>query len=131
MYPFFSFKRTVSGSRVQKSVVWYQSNIDCRSCGQFKIIEVDSTTLPQKASFFCCPPKKSIWLLWVVPCFPGSTPSKCWAKFKSHDSHDVSPRWNPARWIYTPGPLKAGILPANVRKAPFHRAKATAVKPRG
>lgn len=32
-------------------------------------------------------------------------------------------------WIYSPGPLKAGILPANVRKAPFHRAKATAVKP--
>ena len=28
-----------------------------------------------------------------------------------------------------PSPLKAGILPAYVRKAPFHRAKATAVKP--
>ena len=92
---------------------------------------MDSTTLPHKASCFCCPPKKSIWLLWVVPCFPGSTPSKlCWTKSNSHDSRDVSPRWNPGRWIYSPGPLKAGILPAYVRKAPFHRAKATAVKPR-
>ena len=40
--------------------------------------------------------------------------------------HDVRPGWYMKGWICN---LKAEILPASVRKAPFHRAKATEVKP--